>query len=360
MLSLRDRRFRVALLTFLFVAAGVALYSFAEHWRANRQFRQAQEALNVYDLKKASKHLEAFLALRPTDGPAFLFAGQTARRRGQFEDAKRFLGLALEQGADEEAVAIERKLLRTQSGSMAGVEKFAALCNDSPKTAEGGIVLEALIEGSLRAFNYSLASWSIELWLKNRTNSLEQALGLMWRAKLHERAANSTQALADYRAAVKSAPEYVPVRIALVQMLLREDPSTASLQIDRLSELAPDDPDVRFLVARLHRLLGRPEEAVPILDALLLEEPKHVDALIERGRIALDLSQPQAAEEWLRRAWKLDPNQREVNAAMSDCLRLAGRIEEANDFYATARQIEERLEQRLAEMRKKAEAEKRK
>jgi tetratricopeptide (TPR) repeat protein len=144
----------------------------------------------------------------------------------------------------------------------------------------------------------------------------------------------------------------LPARLRVAEAQLREDPRRATPDIDWLKQNASRDPSARLLIGRHHRRLSRPEEAARVLDELLDGDPNHVPALVERARVAMDLNQASAAERWLERALDLDAQNRDVNVAMADCLRLLSRIEEAERFQKRAKEIEDRLQKQLDDMRK--------
>src|SRR5262245_30748264 len=266
---IRDRRVRIALVVLLLALIGWALYQLGIHLWANRQYSLAEQALERCDFKEAGACLDRYLRLRPSDGAAHLLAAQTARRRGDFDDAERRLRLALEHGALREEVAIERHLRRVQAGNLADADELIILCSKKPRSPEAAIVLEAIIEGSLRVVQLPLAVWSTQQWLKYRTGDLEQARGFIWRGRLHDLSGDFREALVDYRRAVELAPDYVPARLAVADSLVREEPREASGALDWLHRRVGQEPEVRLLTARWRRSLGQPEEAGRILDELL-------------------------------------------------------------------------------------------
>ena len=72
-------------------------------------------------------------------------------------------------------------------------------------------------------------------------------------------------------------------------------------------------------------------------------------ALIERGRIAIDMQEPSAAEEWFRRACREDPDSVEANLGLSRCLRATGSLDEADRLQAKIERLQaERGRQREA------------
>lgn len=329
-LSRKRRVWIVAALALIVI--GVVAYRYAVGRWTDHQYRLALQALERCDFNEAAERLETYLAQRPSDAQAHLLAGQTARRRGLSDQATRHLQQARKLGAKAKAVDDEEVLLEVQGGRWEHVDKLIAVCMRDPRSAEAAIILEALIEAGMQPTGAALAFGAVQLWLEHRTAALDQARGYCWRGRLEELRAAFPEAYADYRKAVKLAPDYVPARIAVASAVLRDNPDQAAAEFEWLRQHAPKDPTARFLIARWRRHLGQPEEAGRILDDLLTTEPNMFIALVERGRVAIDLKRPQDAEPWLTRAVELAPEQREVNAAMADCLRLMGRFDEAQRF----------------------------
>ena len=245
---------------------------------------------------------------------------------------------------------MEEQLLALQSGDLSDFGRLTQFCEEAPAGPEAALILEALIEGSFHAINLRLAKWGIDLWLTNRSGPFDQAQGLLWRGRLSEYMLDFPQAAADFQKAAELEPEFWPARIRLVESLLRDNPRRALPHLDALRKDRPNDPEVRFLTARMCREIGQPEEAVSSLDAILVVDPDNVKYLLERGRVAMDLHQAKDAEQSLEHALKLASDKREVNIAMADYLRFAGRLDEAKRYQDRAQAIEARLDKKLKEL----------
>lgn len=353
----RNRRIRIALVVVALAAGGFAIYQLYQYFRAGQHYRNAQRALDLCNFQEAGLHLDRYLDHRPTDAEALLLAAQTARRRGDFEAADKLLKRAVECGVDKEALNVERLLMRVHAGNVASAERLLILCKDKPGSSEGGIALEAVIEGSMRAMELPLSIWGISLWLNHRTSDLDQARGLVWRGQLEALLGEAAQATADFHRAVELAPDLVAAHMHLGEVLAREDPQAAGVEIEWLNRHAADEPTTHVLTARWRRALGQPEEAIRILDNLLQAEPKNLQALIDRGRVAMDLGKAADAEGWIKQALKLAPGQRDATLAMADCLRQAGRLKEAEVYTEKAQAIKNQLEAKLELLQKKKDAE---
>jgi tetratricopeptide (TPR) repeat protein len=311
------------------------------------------QALDRYDYEEAAVHLEKYLSIHPTDPDALLLAAQTARRRGNLDEASRRLRLAEQHGASAEAVGTERELQRIQGGDLTDAPQLANFCAEHAGDRSGALALEVLIEGSLKRLNVAQAKWAVDLWLTRRQEQADQAQGLVWRGRVNEFSQDFPQALVDYRQAVELAPDHAQARLRLVELLIREEPREAAPHLEWLRRRLPNDPEVRFQTARLRRNLGQPEEAGRLLDELLASTPNKVSALVERGRVAMDLNHTDEAERWLLRAQELEPQSREVNLALGDCMRQADRLEEAKGYQEKVQEIDARLKQALDEMARK-------
>lgn len=346
----KDRRFRLLLLVGgAFLLTGAILVVARQLW-ANHLYAQAVTALEGYDFDQAGEKLAAYLAYRPSDGATWLLAAQTARRRKDWKAADRLLDQAREQGANPQEIGVERQLTVIHLGGQASqLQQLRAYCEKEPKSPSAGIALEAIIEGGLTSFQLPQAKWGIDLWLQHRTSGRAQARGLLWQGQILEFTQKFPEALAGYQKAVELAPDYLPAHLRLTEALLRDQPEQARQEGKWLAQHAPDHPESLLLQARLMRSLGQPEAALPLLDRLLVSDPKRVDALLERGRVLMDLQKPSEGVRYLRQAQELAPQRRETNLALSDCLRLLNQLEEARQYLDRVGKIDQELEKRLRE-----------
>ncbi|MFO0968967.1 MAG: tetratricopeptide repeat protein [Gemmataceae bacterium] len=344
MAHFRTARIRLALIAALVVLVSGVIWFVNAGSHARRLYRLAEEALAVHDFRAASRDLDEYLALRPSDADGLLLAAHAARRGGDFGTAEKRLGTAEANGVDAKALARERELLRVQAGDVEEAERLVRLCERDPKSQDSAVMLEALAEGGLRALDRPLAVWCARTWLETRPGKLDQARGLIWRGRLREWQNDYPGALVDFRRAAELAPAYVPARVRVAYGVLREDPHEATAELTWLLEHAARDPDVRLLTARWRRALGDTEKAARLLDELLAEYPDEAAVLIERGRVALDLNRAAEAERWLLHAAEAAPEEREVNLALGDWHRLSGRPGDATRHYVKARTVDAPLE----------------
>lgn len=97
-------------------------------------------------------------------------------------------------------------------------------------------------------------------------------------------------------------------------------------------------PTAAEQVRRAIRLLqqGRPEEAEPLLDGVLQQDPSHVDALHFLGVLAAKRGRHQEGIELIRRALALDPDYVDAWNNLGNLLLAQGQAEEAEAIYRRA------------------------
>ena len=76
-------------------------------------------------------------------------------------------------------------------------------------------------------------------------------------------------------------------------------------------------------------VVGEGTEARAVLDAVLAAHPDDAEALLERGKLALEEGSVEAAEGWLRRAAERQPHDYATQYQLLLCLQRAGRKDEA-------------------------------
>ncbi len=355
-LRFEDRLSRIIVIVLLLAVIGAAGYWGVIATLAGRHRDAAAAALDRYDYDEASEHLKKYLALRPADPMILLSAAQTARRRGKFEEAVNFMGQAQKHGAPAVALDVEGQLLSVQQGDLGHVARLASFCAEQPDSPDAALILEAIIEGSLRASNFKLAKWAVEQWLAHCPGKFAQAQGLVWRGRMNVNSPNVVPSPHDdFRQALELFPEHYQARLWLATWLNVTEPRQALPHLEALRRRRPDDVEVRFQIARLHRNLAEPEEAKRLLDELLAEDPSNkVIVLVERGRVALDLNRPRDAEYFLLAAKSLGRTpRRDVLMAMADCLRQLNRLEEAKAYQDQVKELDAKTDIAAKELKER-------
>jgi tetratricopeptide (TPR) repeat protein len=312
----------------------------------------ARDALARRDFAAASVHLNQSLDAWPSQLDTRLLAAQTERRRGRFDEAERHLDIYVQGKGAKEAQAAqsaEGKLFKLQNGDLRTATTQLAYCVDHPDAPDAPLILEALIEGSLRSLlpaaklglvasdgpaapDAARARQAIDVWLQQCPAPADQVQGLVWRGRLHGIMKDHDLEVADYRAALERDPEHFEARWQLALAVVRDAPEETAAHLEILEQRYPDNRQVRLVLAGVWRSLGRLDEACATLDALLDADPDNVPTLLERGKLAVDALDLDTAERLLRQAEKLKPGHPEVNLTLSRCLHLRGKLSEAKHF----------------------------
>ncbi|HEX5270783.1 MAG TPA: tetratricopeptide repeat protein [Gemmataceae bacterium] len=363
----RVTKARVILVVVLLALLAVSAYALGSALWRRHHYRAAEEALDRRDFAAARAHLDSYLELAPHDRAVRLMAARAARRAHDFEAASHQLGELGREDAPPDGVELEVRLMHAQQGDLAEARRLLSVCEDHPDDPETPDRLEAAIEGSLPSLaegyavslTYGRAAGEgyatevrrgADLWLRLRPGRADQVEGLVWRAQVEVYTNDVVSARADVRKALELDPDHFAARLQLAFLLEQDAPAEAAAHLEKLLERQPDNRRVRFELAEVRRGLGQLDRARDLLDTLLAVDPRHVGALLARGRIALEAEPPRSeeAEGWFRRAFAEAPDDPDVSLALNDCLRMMpGRAAEAADFR-------ERFQRLQAERAKRA------
>jgi len=103
-----------------------------------------------------------------------------------------------------------------------------------------------------------------------------------------------------------------------LSFLAENRPLEAMVEIRRCLASDPEFYDGQFLKARIHRLLGQYEEALPILEGCLQSLSEDVDVLREAAEVTSLAGKDKSSLKFYRRLFDLDPEDEDV------CARLVG------------------------------------
>lgn len=331
------RRYRLVVLACLVTAiAGLAAYTIRERRQTDRILVDGERLLASREYARAREQLERYLEVRPSDAHARLLAARAARGARAFRESREHLDRCRSDGGEAEAIDIEESLIEVSSGNPELVPSLRERTKSKDDLAL--VVLEVLIQYDLDTYQLGSALDGFTRYLEVRPNDLHARLG---RGFVWERFLNFSDAVVDYRAAVVAHPESERARLKLAEtLLIVGTPDEALKQYEWLAERGPDRPSVRLGLARCHRKLARSEEAIKLLDGLLLDFPNHGEVLWERGDLELELGRPASAEPWLRKAAEQRPFDRRVQYALYRCLLRLGQTAEAEVFNARVKQLD--------------------
>lgn len=119
-------------------------------------------------------------------------------------------------------------------------------------------------------------------------------------------AQNIHAALAFLKMAASARPDDASIAADYAEALMQNaDPIAAERQLRRALKLSPGHAQIQCRMARCQAMLGRPEEARRIYEALLAVEPENLPALLGYASLLLELGEREASETCYRKALHL-------------------------------------------------------
>ncbi len=310
----------------------------ASHARAAKAYlKQSKNRKWRENLTLAREELIHCLRISPEDAQIHFLAARTARRLDDTDEAERLLHRAAQLGWVKEAIDLERALAQAQRGELNPIEGalVSFVARDHPDKA---LILEALSRGYLASYRLHRALACLDSWLDLQPDNTQ---ALLWRGQTRLLLDRRDDALADYRRANEADAEDEESCRKLAELLLSSHQASQALPyLLRWRQRQPDDPEALLGLARCQEELARTDEAIALLDRLLLAEPRHAAALALRGKLALDAGRIIEAESWLRKSLALAPRERAAVYSLYRCLQAQERQTEARQWLASLEEID--------------------
>jgi tetratricopeptide (TPR) repeat protein len=325
--------------------------------------KEARAASDRRDFGAANELLAKYLAENPDDRDARLLAARTARRGDDFGRASEHLAEYARRHQKDEAHALESALLRAQQGNRAEAERLFAEYSARPDAPDAPFVMEAYLKSVLATLPDEPDSIidpdpgapevgarlraAADLWLGARPGRADQVEGLVWKGRVLRYGREHAKSVAAFREALARDPDHFAARYHLAIALGQEAPEEVVRHLEVLHARRPGDVRLTFALATAHRSVGHGAEARKLLDGMLAADSKNLSALVELGALDLDEGRVADAEPLLRRAHELAPNIPETNLALSRCMQLAGKPDEAAKYRKRFDEIEAERARRL-------------
>jgi tetratricopeptide (TPR) repeat protein len=314
--------------------------------RADSIRKLSDEACRRFDFKCAHTHLVSYLRLRPGDPEAHLLAARCARRAEFLEDytgpgpelaetVSAHLREAERLGAPAEAIAVERLLDGIQHGQANDSERIL-VARVKQLTQDTPLILEGLIHGYLRRFNFEKALVCEDALLRMEPGNV---LGHLWRGRMRTNFRQKAEAKEDYETALRLLSDFDPARYYLAEIYMSANQlAEAEPHLRILIEHDPKNLLVRQLWAQNQIALGDNAAGMDVIDAWLEDAPPHhvhlVDALDAGARAALSSAQPEKAEVYARRALQESPKDQHALYDVVRSLNAQGKRDQALPFEA--------------------------
>jgi tetratricopeptide (TPR) repeat protein len=274
-----------------------------------------------------------------------LAAAREARRGDNCSQAERSLAACWRLPGLRSAIELEEQLSAVQQGDLRNEKAWQS--QSAGNSADNRLILEALAKGKLAHFQWATAQKYAESIL-DKDPADARALWLKARARIEMHL--EEQALADLERALQSEPDDFEIRRTHADLLHRlGHVKKAIVEYEQLHNERPDSERVIVALAQCWQEQAKLEDARELLDRLLDGQPVLVSALIERGRLALRMGDPQAAEKSLRRAVELNPDHADANFVLRLALQAQRKVDAAID--ARVLQIDRRQAEVIQSLR---------
>jgi tetratricopeptide (TPR) repeat protein len=336
----RRRPWQVGLLLLLIAGSGFAIY---RQLTAMTEQQRAIDEIARNDDRAALTRLKAILLKSPDNAEAAFWAARAARHLNDFDSAEHYLGIAERRGWVENAILLERNLLRARRGDFAATEAFLlnAVYLDHPDTGE---IVPVLARIYLDNFNVPMADRMSEIWILKAPTSAKPYL---LRSEMATRLRDNKKCLENAEKAFAVEPENPDVRIALGKALGDQgNVDAAIVHLNWLRERQIRDLEAYIYFVRILEMRDRIDEGAELLRSILRDypnEPLYWQVLAMMGRFEMAYDRYPSAYDYLKKAYQFAPFEREVNSELGKCLQKLGRTDEAKDFIAKALEIEEGL-----------------
>jgi tetratricopeptide (TPR) repeat protein len=309
--------------------------------KARSDFREAQEAYEAVDYRRADQKIHEALRFWFWRPSVHIWAARIARSRYDYATAERQLIAARKYGADDESVQLEWLLMRATGGELDNLSVGLW------KTVEGGheqagYILESMARQYMRELRFQEAIRCLTFWLKLEPTAVR---ALDWRGWSYEHLEGFEEAVNDYQSALQLAPGKKDLRLRLAFLYVGLSRPQAALEhLEVLDRNGTMDGNGRIALATCRFQLGQGDSAKQILESVLVEDPRNIMALRQLAKIEQLSNHYSEAESLCRRAVALAPF--DTDAHYTLYLSLAAQANREEETAAQERQFKKLMEHR--------------
>ncbi|MCU1328015.1 MAG: hypothetical protein JWN34_3385 [Bryobacterales bacterium] len=283
---------------------------------------------------RAEVFLTQALAVDPSDFHVLYDLGVVALYAGHYERAKEVLEKAVRQQPENVdalySLAFATSALHQPEPTLRVLAQAARLAPDRADVQR----LIAVTAGELDAFEDSATAWDRYAKLAPTDDTARRERGF---ARIHLRQFES--GLADLEWYLSRHPEDATGHYELGLAQSTNDPTKGLGSLDKALELKPDFAAARSARGALYYLQGKPEAAVPDLEAAAQSEPNNGMILDRLGQAYRALDRLLEAVKALRRAATLAPGQSTIQLHLASALAEAGETAESEALMGRYRQM---------------------
>ena len=360
-----------ALVAWVLLLVGPAAAQRAQN--VEREVWQARQWMSAGQQERANTLLTSILEKEPNNADALSLMGMLKAQQGKSDEAEQFLRRAIAAKPDSAPAWNGLGVLQLSTKRYQGaLETFEAGLKKNPhdQSLRRGEKQAALLiaqqqidareqEGALISLLRASKYLPDDADLLTKLGILEDRMKIFHDADIALKRSNTLR------------PDDPTTLYALAHLKTDQQmPSEAATYMQRYLALKPDDASAHYGMGRILRLAGKPDEATkeyqrsialqpqqtesyyelaemavnnkyddqaePLLQRVLARDPKHGGALTEMGVIALRRKDYAKAEEYLRLAITNVPDYGPAHYQYALALSRLGRIEEAQQEFATA------------------------
>ena len=269
----------------------------------------------------------------------FLLA-RCSRKIGDYQSFNQHLLRAHALGYDPVLLQREEWLAMAQSGVLEKSEPHLSDLLLDPR-GDGQEILEAYVIGYLLIQQYTGAEELLKGWADSYPHD-----PLPWylRGVIYRDLSQWKSAESAFRRTLEIEPDYYEASFQLGSVLLTLKKTTEAINFFRIAAHdATLESECRVGQAHCYRLLGKPNQARAILEAVVMDEPNHPAASLELGRIALDEADYDVAVHWLEPLVRKNLFNTDARYALASALREVGRREDAQEHFDAVSEINDQL-----------------
>lgn len=309
------------------IVAGLVSYPFV--WQEYR-LQRAGQLLRQREVEAAQPWIEAALRQDPDRGAAHFLAARAARLEGRLAKVSDWLRKAWEAGYDRQRIEREEWLALAQSGQLDEAAPHRDEMLADPR-GEAALICEAYVNGYLRAYRFQEALRLLDAWQADFPHDPQPHF---CRALVWEHLTKRADAVEEYEAVLRIAPERTDARVRLADQLASLHRYEEAGEHYRLClERNPDDLQARLGYASCLLEQGYVEEPENMFREVLRESPGDLRARIGLGSLALAAGKNEEAVEILQGVVDEKPTSLGARYKLASALQALGRGDEAQGHF---------------------------
>lgn len=327
----------VLLLAILLGLFGLAI----PRWLYQARILEIKQSLAQHDNKLAIEKIDQWELWFGWNAETSLLAARAYRRIADLPSFHRRIERAKEVHGDRTLIRHEENLQKTSMGLVPNLSSqietmFSERPEDFEETADAivqGLLLQQDIENALRL----LVVWE--------SQSPDSPAVPLYYGVLALRRRDWKLAREKLEPALERHPDFVPylLQLGIAYSGLGEDQLAAD-RLERYLQHVPTDTNASIKYADVLIRLGRPEDALRILEPLISAGNGSIDLRLQAGRLYLEQSQPDRTLAVLSGAARAWPEDAAIASAMSRAYALKGDDANAGRFADIAAKSQKELE----------------